>query len=467
VTAKLDANFDVVIIGTGPGGEGAAMHLAKNRKQVAIVERFRQIGGGCTHWGTIPSKSLRHAIFQIAEANKNPMLRLAGISLALPFAQMRKAANSVVDRQVEMRHTYYERNGVTVVSGHARFLDPFTVEAEEGNGARHRLRAKAFVIATGARPYRPPEIDFNHPRVFDSDKILSLAETPQSITVYGAGGAGCEYAWMFRNLNVKVKLINTRSKLLEFLDDEIIDALSYHMRDQGMLLRHNEEYESVKPADDGVVLALKSGKQIKTDILLWANGRTGNTDNLGLEQIGLTPDSRGQLKVNENLQTTAAHIYAVGDVIGYPSLASAAYVQGRYAAAHILGHAEPAMIRNIPTGIYTSPEISSVGRTERQLTEAKIPYEIGHAAFKNLAREQITGQTVGMLKILFHRQTLEVLGVHCFGANASEIIHIGQAILAQTGPANTLLYFINTTFNYPTMAEAYRVAALNGYNRVC
>ena len=466
MTPKMDSSFDVVIIGTGPGGEGAAMHLAKNRKSVAVVERFRQVGGGSTHWGTIPSKSLRHAIFQLAEANRNPLLRSAAISLQLPFAQLRKAANSVIDKQVEMRNTYFERNGVTVVTGHARFVDPHTIEAEESNGARHRLRAKSFVIAVGARPYHPPDVDFSYPRIFDSDKILSLSETPQSITVYGAGVVGCEYASMFRNLNVKVNLINTRSKLLEFLDDEIIDALSYHMRDQGMLLRHNEEYESVKSAEDGVVLALKSGKQIKTDVLLWANGRTGNTDSLGLENVGLTPDGRGQLAVNENLQTAASHIYAVGDVIGYPSLASAAYVQGRYAAAHILGHAELAMIRNIPTGIYTSPEISSVGQTERQLTDAKIPYEIGHAAFKNLARAQITGQTVGMLKILFHRKTLQVLGVHCFGANASEIIHIGQAILAQSGPANTLMYFINTTFNYPTMAEAYRVAALNGYNRV-
>ncbi|MFL5341298.1 MAG: Si-specific NAD(P)(+) transhydrogenase [Gemmataceae bacterium] len=466
MTPKAEANFDVVILGTGPGGEGAAMHLAKNRKSVAVVERFKQVGGGSTHWGTIPSKSLRHAIFQLAEAMRNPLFRANGFSPQLNFPQLRRTANSVIDKQVEQRLTYYERNGITVVPGHARFLDSFTVEAEESSGARHRLHAKAFVIATGARPYQPPDVDFKHPRIFDSDKILSLDQTPQSITIYGAGVVGCEYASMFRNLNVKVNLINTRSKLLEFLDDEIIDALSYHMRDQGMLLRHNEEYQSVTRADDGVVLALKSGKQIKTDVLLWANGRTGNTDHMGLDSIGLTPDSRGQLKVNENLQTAAPHIYAVGDVIGYPSLASAAYVQGRYAAAHILGKAEPSLIKNIPTGIYTSPEISSVGQTERQLTEAKIPYEIGHAAFKNLARAQITGQTVGMLKILFHRQTLEVLGVHCFGANASEIIHIGQAVLNQTGAANSLLYFINTTFNYPTMAEAYRVAALNGYNRL-
>jgi NAD(P) transhydrogenase len=243
--------------------------------------------------------------------------------------------------------------------------------------------------------------------------------------------------------------------------------LSYHLRERGVLIRHGEEYQSVEPCDDGVILHLKSGKQIKTDILLWANGRTGNTDQMGLEAIGITPDKRGNLPVNENFQTTVPHICAVGDVVGYPSLASAAYVQGRFAASVLVGQpCERSMVKDIPTGIYTSPEISSVGRTERELTEANVPYEVGQALFRSLARAQITGQTVGMLKLLFHRETREILGVHCFGANASEIIHIGQAIMAQPYPNNSLMYFINTTFNYPTMAEAYRVAALNGYNRL-
>jgi NAD(P) transhydrogenase len=272
---------------------------------------------------------------------------------------------------------------------------------------------------------------------------------------------------MFRNLECKVNLVNTRGQLLEFLDDEITDALSYHMRDRGVLIRHNESYERVEGRDDCVVLHLKSGKQLKTDVLLWANGRTGNSDGLGLDKLGIVPNERGQIEVNESFQTIHPHIYAVGDVIGWPSLASAAYVQGRFAATHALtGRGDHQMVRDIPTGIYTSPEISSLGRNERELTAANIPYEIGHALFKSIARAQITGRTVGMLKILFHRETLQVLGVHCFGSNASEIIHIGQAIMSQAGPANSLLYFINTTFNYPTMAEAYRVAALNGYNRL-
>jgi NAD(P) transhydrogenase len=465
--ARMDKEYDLVVLGTGPGGEGAAMQGAKQGKSVAAVERMPQIGGACTHLGTIPSKSLRHAIFQMTEANNNPLFRSAGLAVSLEFRDLRKAAKSVIDRQVEMRRGFYDRNDIQVVSGGARFVDPHTIEIEDESGPRQRLRAKAFVIATGSRPYRPADVDFQHPRIFDSDTILNLERSPHAITIYGAGVVGCEYTSMFRNLECKVNLVNTRSKLLEFLDDEIIDALSYHMRERGVLIRHNETYDKITGVDDGVIVSLQSGKQLKTDVLLWANGRTGNTDDLGLEPLGLVPNQRGQLEVNDDFQTSLPHIYAVGDVIGFPALASAAYVQGRYAASHCLhGKAERSLIRDIPTGIYTSPEISSLGRTERQLTAEKIPYEIGHAQFKSLARAQITGQTVGMLKLLFHRETLEVLGVHSFGANSAEIIHIGQAIMAQPGAANSLLYFINTTFNYPTMAEAYRVAALNGYNRL-
>lgn len=463
----LDEHFDILVIGTGPGGEGAAMQATKDGKTVAVVERCPTIGGACTHLGTIPSKALRYSIFQMTEVNHSKLFRDAGISVNFSFPDLRKSAKAVIDRQVDMRRGFYERNRVPVVTGHARFVDPHTVEVLEESGACRRIHADAVVICTGSRPYRPPDVDFTHPRIFDSDTILDLSYTPHSITIYGAGVIGCEYASMFRNLEVKVNLINTREELLEFLDDEICDALSYHLRERGVLIRHGEACERVEPRDDGVILHLKSGKQLKTDVLLWANGRTGNSDNMGLEPLGIVPDRRGYIEVNEDFQTKVPHIYAAGDVIGIPSLASAAYVQGRSAALHIIhGKFERAMVRDIPTGIFTSPEISSLGKTEKQLTDAKIPYEVGHAQFKSLARAQITGQTVGMLKLLFHRETLEILGIHCFGANASEIIHIGQAIMSQPGPANTLLYFINTTFNYPTMAEAYRVAALNGYNRL-
>jgi NAD(P) transhydrogenase len=462
-----DPEFDVVVIGTGPGGEGAAMQAVKSNLRVAVVERFAQIGGGCTHQGTIPSKALRFAIFRMTEANSNPLFREAGVSIQLHIPELRRGARSVIEKQVDMRRGFYDRNRIPIYSGHARILDANTILIGESKGAVESITAKYIVIACGSRPYRPPTVDFAHPRIFDSDTILNLGYTPQSITVYGAGVIGCEYASMFRNLGVKVNLVNTRSKLLEFLDDEIVDALAYHLRDRGVLIRHNEEFEKIEGQDDGVVLSLKSGKQLKTDVLLWANGRTGNTDKLGLDNLDLNLDSRGYIPVNEFQQTAIPNIYAVGDVVGFPSLASAAYMQGRAAASHIVDNSCPKlMLTNMPTGIYTSPEISSVGQTERELTAAKIPYEIGQAQFKSLARAQITGQTVGMLKLLFHRQTLQLLGIHCFGANASEIVHIGQAIMAQPGENNSLLYFINTTFNYPTMAEAYRVAALNGYNRL-
>jgi len=460
-------HFDVVVIGSGPGGEGAAMQAVKHGKRVAVIEQFNRVGGGCTHWGTIPSKALRYAIYQMTEVNRNPLFRDCGVQMHFSVAELRRSAQRVIEQQVEMRTGFYERNHVPIFNGRAGFLDAHTLEVADGTGHKQKLCANAFVIATGSRPYRPPDVDFGHPRIFDSDTILDLDYTPQSMTIYGAGVVGCEYTSMFRNLGIKINLINTRSKLLEFLDDEIIDAMAYHMRDLGVLIRHDEQYERVETRDDGVVLHLKSGKQLKTDILLWANGRTGQAANMGLEEIGVQPNQRGQLVVNEHFQTSVPHIYAVGDVIGFPSLASAAYVQGRFAATHIItGHDECALIRDIPTGIYTSPEISSIGRTERELTADKVPYEIGHSLFKHLARAQITGRQVGMLKILFHRETLQILGVHCFGSSASEIIHIGQAIMSQPGDANSLLYFINTTFNYPTMAEAYRVAALNGYNRL-
>lgn len=455
-------DYDLLVIGTGPGGEGAAMQAAKGGIRVAIAERYVLIGGGCTHWGTIPSKALRAAITSTMTALNNPMFREWGIRVSPTMAQLRRGTEAIVAKQVNMRQAFYDRNDVPVLEGHARFIDEHTVEI----GGK-QITADRFVLAPGSRPYRPPNVDFSHPRVYDSDTILGMEKKPHSLTVYGAGVVGTEYASMFRNLGIKINLINTRDKLLEFLDDEIIDALSYHLRDQGVVIRHNEEMESLEALDDGVVLSLKSGKKIKTDAFLWANGRQGNTGDLGLETIGLEPNRRGQLTVDDQFQTPLKHIYAVGDVIGFPSLASAAYTQGRAAAMHILGVKQGNLrLNDIPTGIYTSPEISSVGRTERQLTAACIPYEVGQSQFRSLARAQISGVAVGMLKLLFHRETTEILGVHCFGASASEIVHIGQAIMNQPAPNNTIEYFFETTFNYPTMAEAYRVAALNGHNRL-
>jgi NAD(P) transhydrogenase len=467
MTSTSARQFDVIIIGSGPGGEGAAMRCAKAGRSVCVVERYSMVGGGCTHWGTIPSKALRHAIQEMVKHANSPFFQMSQVRENPSFKSLVKSASSVIMRQARMRSTFYERNEVEVIEGEARFVDHHTIEVIQARGARELLSARHFVIATGSRPYRPDDVDFTHPRIFDSDTILKLDNTPHSITIYGAGVIGCEYASMFRGLGTKVNLVNTRDKLLNFLDEEIIDALSYHLRDQGILIRHDEICLKVEPQADGVVLHLKSGKKLKTDALLWANGRTGNSNNLGLENVGIVPNERGSITVNEAYQTSQPHVYAVGDVVGWPALASAAYDQGRFAAGHLLkGTLEVQLVKDVPTGIYTTPEVSSLGRTEKELTAAGVPYEVGQAQFKSLARAQITGQTVGMLKLLFHRDTLEILGIHCFGDQAAEIIHIGQAIMTQQGKANSLHYFINTTFNYPTMAEAYRVAALNGLNRI-
>jgi NAD(P) transhydrogenase len=459
--------YDVVVIGSGPGGEGAAMKLVKSGKQVAIIEAFDKVGGGCTHWGTIPSKALRHNIQMLRDFRRNPLFQHTHDQIQVEYSDLLQATGTVINEQVRSRLRHYARNRVDVIHGRARFTGPNQVEVAQDGGAIEEIEAAQFVIATGSRPYHPEDVDFSHPRILDSDLVLRLDRTPDSITIYGAGVIGCEYASIFSNLDVKVNLVNTRDRLLSFLDDEITDALSYHMRNQGTVIRHDEEYDRVEALEDGVVLHCKSGKKFKTDVLLWANGRSGNTEDMGLDEIGVSVNHRGQIEVDKTYATSQPHIYAVGDVAGPPALASASYDQGRFVGAQIAtGAPDWQLIEEFPTGIYTLPEISSIGRTERELTAQKIPYEVGHATFRTIARAQITGHEVGMLKLLFHRETLEILGIHCFGEGASEIVHIGQAIMAQPGEANSLLYFAENTFNYPTMAEAYRVAALNGLNRI-
>ncbi|EOB4964109.1 Si-specific NAD(P)(+) transhydrogenase [Vibrio vulnificus] len=460
-------HFDVIVIGSGPGGEGAAMGLTKAGLKVAVVEKESSVGGGCTHWGTIPSKALRHAVSRIIEFNSNPLFCKNNSSLHATFSTILGHAKSVIDKQTRLRQGFYDRNQCQLIFGTARFTDAHTISVTQNDGTEEVYMAYKFVIATGSRPYQPADVDFNHERIYDSDSILSLKHDPRHIIIYGAGVIGCEYASIFRGLGVKTDLINTRDRLLAFLDNEVSDALSYHFWNSGVVIRNDETYERIEGTEDGVIVHLQSGKKMKADCLLYANGRTGNTDKLNLPAVGLQGDSRGQLKVDGNYQTEVEHVYAVGDVIGYPSLASAAYDQGRFVAQAITkGKADGYLIDDIPTGIYTIPEISSVGKTEQELTAAKVPYEVGRSSFKHLARAQIAGKDIGSLKILFHRETKEILGIHCFGERAAEIIHIGQAIMEQKGEANTIEYFVNTTFNYPTMAEAYRVAALNGLNRL-
>ncbi|MGL1958183.1 MAG: Si-specific NAD(P)(+) transhydrogenase [Colwellia sp.] len=460
-------DYDVIIIGTGPGGEGAAMNLAKKEKKVAIIERYHQVGGGCTHWGTIPSKALRQSVSRLIEYNTNPLFNHDDQAKQLTFQDILNHASAVISKQVNLRGGFYLRNRVDHIIGEASFVDANTVRVLRQDGAFDKISAKQIVIATGSRPYQPHDIDFNHPRIYDSDSILNLTHAPRHVIIYGAGVIGSEYACIFRGLGVKVDLINTRDRLLSFLDDEMSDSLSYHLWNNGVVIRHREQILKVEATDEAVIVHLESGKKMRADCLLYANGRTGNTADLELASAGLTADNRGQLKVNTCYQTEIDNIYAVGDITGYPSLASAAFDQGRIAALSIIDNTSQAeLIVDIPTGIYTIPEISSVGKTEQELTEAKVPYEVGRAQFKHLARAQISNNLVGSLKILFHRETKEILGIHCFGENAAEIIHIGQAIMQQTNGGNTIEYFVNTTFNYPTMAEAFRVAALNGLNRL-
>ena len=500
-----ESHYDLLVIGTGPAGEAASMKAAKSGKKVAVVEAFAQVGGGATHWGTIPSKALRRAIRDLYTLYSSSLINRMEFTPRFDFHNLMGTTNGIVAEQTRLRESFYNHNNVRIIPGHAAFADAHTVIVDHPDGAQETVTADAFVIAAGSRPWRPADIDFNHPRIFDSDTILRMTMTPQSMIILGAGVIGCEYASMFNMMQVNVTLLNTRGRLLAFLDDEITDALAYHFADKGIRILHGEEYQKVEGHDSDVIVQLKSGKRLRADCVLFTNGRTGNCDNLGLESLGVRPNSRGQIAVNENLQVLIAppptdapahdeptgqativgdpdrrpytsdgapppvhaHIYAAGDIIGQPALASASYDQGRFAATHAIeGTADYRLVTQIPTGIYTTPEISSIGRTEAQLTAEKIPYEVGEAHFKFLARAQISHLNVGFLKILFHRETMEILGIHCFGESASEIIHIGQAIMSQPAPHNTLNYFITTTFNYPTMAEAYRVAALNGLDRV-
>ncbi len=455
--------YDIIVIGSGPAGDSAAMNSAKKWRRVAVISDREKVGGNCTHLGTIPSKALRQSVKQVMQFNSNPLLREFATLRRPCFQDIMRHAARVIDEQVHLRAGYYEKNGIDILQGQASFVDRNTIRL----GSRGPLlKAEHFIIATGSRPYRPDTVDFTHPRIFDSDTILQLDHSPRKVTVIGAGVIGCEYASIFGGLGAKVELINPASTLLSFLDWEISDALSYHLRNAGVRSRHNEEYDRLEYFDTHIVTHLKSGKRIKSDIVLWANGRTGNTDLLNLTAIGLEPNSRGQLEIDKRYCTKVDNIFAAGDVVGWPSLASVSYDQGRAASNAIVDPAACVEIDRFATGIYTIPEISTLGKTERELTNERIPYEVGKAFFKNTARGLITGEQVGMLKILFHFDTLEILGIHCFGDQASEIVHIGQAIMLQEGKANTMRYFLDTTFNYPTMAEAYRIAALDGLNRV-
>ena len=366
-------HFDIIVIGSGPAGEAAAMNAKKKGRTVAVVCDLEYVGGSCTHLGTIPSKSLRHSVKQVMQFNSNPMFRDLGDARKLSFQQVLKHAERVIYEQVSMRTDFYDRNHIPIFKGRESFLDKNTIKLV---GKRKKLSADYVVTATSSSPYHPPCVDFSHPCVVDSDSILDLDHSPRQVSVIGAGVIGCEYASIFGGLGCKVELINPASGLLTFLDTEIADALSYHLRNLGVRSRHNEEFEKMDYHDDHIVTYLQSGKKIRSDIVLWANGRSGNTTSLGLKQIGLETNTRQQISVDDNYRTSVKNVYAAGDVIGWPSLAGAAYDQGRAASNAIVAPDDCYHVEQVATGIYTIPEISTLGATEQELTEQKIPYEV-------------------------------------------------------------------------------------------
>ena len=458
-------NFDLIVIGSGPAGQKGAICAAKMRKRVAIIDRRVMMGGVCVHTGTIPSKSVREAIFQltgIAVRTFYGSSYRGGGDVSVQDLSFR--VNSIVSRETEVVRAQLRRNGITVVQGDARFLDPHTIEVD-GEGDKTTLHGDHILIACGTRPARNPEIPFDGKRILDADEFTAISSLPREVIVVGTGVVGLEYGSFMAALGAEVTLIDQRPTILDFVDREIVEALSYHLRQMGTTFRLGEKVTRVAVDDtrDRVFAELESGKKVYGDVLLYAVGRQANGDTLCLEKAGLAPDPRGKVTVNPCYQTAAEHIYAAGDVIGFPALASTSMEQGRLASCHMFGAPCEQMSALFPFGIYTIPEISMVGRTEEELTAAKVPYEVGISKYAELAKSMMLGDETGMLKMLFDRNTRKLLGVHIIGQRSTEIVHIGQAVLAYGG---SIEYFRDAVFNYPTLAEAYKVAALDGLNKL-
>jgi NAD(P) transhydrogenase len=456
--------YDLVVVGSGPAGQKGAIAASKLGQRVAVIDRLDMLGGVCIHGGTVPSKTLREAILHLTGFRHRSFYgsdyvvrnRISIRDLAVRVAQVTEREISVVKDQLR-------RNNIDFFSGTARFVDPHTMEVE-GLDQIHVVRGNHFLIACGTRPARHPDIPFDGKQVLASDQFFQMDEIPKELIIVGGGVIGLEFASMLAALNVVITLIEQRGAVLDFVDSEISEALCYHMRRQGAIFRLGEKVANVeRDAKGRVVACLESGKRIHGDALLYAVGRQANTDLLSLEAAGLSAGTRGKLIVNENYQTSVPHIYAAGDVIGFPSLASTSMEQGRLASCHIFGAPAKAAQGTLPYGIYTIPEISMVGQTELALTQEKIPFEVGIAKYEELAKAQIVGDQTGMLKVIFHPETRKLLGIHAIGESATEIIHIGQAVMALGG---TMEYFRDTVFNYPTFAEAYKVAGLNGLNKL-
>ncbi|MEQ9639040.1 MAG: Si-specific NAD(P)(+) transhydrogenase [Alphaproteobacteria bacterium] len=465
-----DTEFDLLCIGSGPAGQRAAVQAAKLRKRVAMVERDVDIGGVCLHTGTIPSKTFREAVLTFAGGSHHAMNGHANGGVYDGFVRptalkLLSRVSAIVHSEARVQQDQLRRNGVDVIPGSASFSGPNSVIVQSSSG-RREVRATNMLIAVGTRPQRGTEVVADQPTVITSDDILSLTELPRSMIVIGAGVIGIEYASMFARLGVKVTVIDGRSRPLEFLDGEIVDEMIHQLRNQMVTFRLGEVVERIEHRDgppQQALVFLESGKRMVADLVLACTGRVGASDSLNLPRAGLNADERGRIKVDEHFRSEVPHIFAAGDIIGYPSLAATSSEQGRLAACHAFGvEAEP-MSSHFPIGIYAIPEISMAGETEQVLTKARVPYETGLARYREIARGQILGDDSGMLKLIFHAENRKLLGVHVIGTGATELVHIGQAVLGLGGGVE---YFMNTVFNYPTLAECYKVAALDAYNKL-
>ncbi len=466
-----EAKYDLVVIGSGPAGQRAAIQASKLGKKAAVIERKAVVGGVCINLGTIPSKTVREAALHLSGYHEKSLYGASyTVKKNITMEDLLFRTEHVVKHELDVFRHQLIRNDVDLINANCWFLDSHTIMADyvDGSGGR-KIHAKKIIIATGTTATKSDAIPFDGQDVFTSDDIMQMKDIPKTLAVVGAGVIGCEYASIFAALGVRITLIDKRSSLLPFIDHEIADTLAYHLRQERVTLRLGEEVSGVELQKNGngdqVKINLSSGKKIVADATLYSIGRTGNTDSLNLEVAGLVADERGRISVNEFFQTTCPDIYAVGDVIGFPSLASTSMEQGRIAAYNAFGKKRNSktMTEFFPYGIYTIPEISYVGKTEEELTESGVPYEIGKASYKEIARGQIIGDDLGLLKIIFHLETHDILGVHIIGEGASMMVHIGQAVMALGGKIE---YFIENIFNYPTLAECYKTAAFDGINRL-
>lgn len=458
------AHYDLLVIGTGPAGQKAAVQAAKLTKKVGLIERKAVVGGVCINTGTIPSKSLREAVLYLSGFRQRSLYGASyRLKKTITIEDLITRTNHVITSQIQTVRDQMARNRVEMLAGSASFLDPHRIQIEHPAGSMEHS-ADFILIAAGTEPARPAEVPFDDRTIIDTDGLLALTRIPDSMVIVGGGVIGTEYASILGTLGVSVVLIDKRPRLLEFVDAHIIDTFQRQMKDIGVTLYHDEEVVGIGKGGDGSIhVTLKHAKPLAADTLMYAVGRVGASQRLHLERVGLTADARGRLAVNEHFQTAVPHIYAAGDIIGFPALASTSMQQGRHAACHAFGQPDRTDTALLPYGIYSIPEISMVGRTEDELTRQHIPFGVGIARYREIARGQLMGDDRGMLKLLFHRQTREVLGVHAIGEGSTELIHIGQAVMAYQGKMD---YFIDTVFNYPTLAECYKVAALDGVNRL-